>query len=187
MSTARKVTIGAGISAAAIALAVPLTAQFEGLWTTAKIDQIGTGRPLTWCYGETEGPVKLGQRFTKQQCDDMLAAKLPRYAAEISACIHVPISDKEGAAFTSFAYNVGSAGFCKSSAARKLNAGDHVGACNALMAWNKAQGRVVKGLANRRAKERALCLEGAIHDDKSRFAVATPEPAPQPAKRWWQK
>ncbi len=146
--------------AAVIAIAVPVVAQFEGLWLTAKVDTIGTGKPLTWCYGETEGPVKLGQRFTKIECDEMLAKKLPRYANEIAKCIKVDISDKTRAAFVSFAYNVGSSGFCKSTAARKLNAGDTRGACDALMAWNRAGGRVVRGLTNRRAKERAMCLEG---------------------------
>lgn len=150
----------AGATAAAIAIAVPVTANFEGLWLTAKVDTIGTGKPVTWCYGETEGPVKVGQRFTKQECDAMLAAKLPRYADEIAKCIRVPISDKTRAAFISFAYNVGSAGFCKSTAARRLNAGDTRGACDALMMWNRAGGRVVRGLTNRRAAERRLCLEG---------------------------
>lgn len=149
-------------ASAAIAIAVPLVASFEGLWTTARVDRIGTGKPLTWCYGETEGNVKAGQKFTPKECADMLAAKLPRYAAEIDRCIKVPISDKTRAAFISFAYNVGSAGFCKSTVARRLNAGDTHGACDAMLAWNRAQGRVVRGLTNRRVAERQLCLEGAI-------------------------
>lgn len=181
MGTAKKVGIGL---AGAIAIAVPITAQFEGLWLTAKVDTIGTGRPVTWCYGETEGPVKVGQRFTKKQCDDMLAAKLPRYANEIAKCIKVDISDKTRAAFISFAYNVGSAGFCGSTSARKLNAGDTKGACDALMMWNKAQGRVVKGLTNRRAMERKLCLEGIgepATPPVTREATSTP-----PSRPWWK-
>lgn len=150
----------AGATAAAVAIAVPVTANFEGLWLTAKVDTIGTGKPVTWCYGETEGPVKVGQRFTKQECDAMLAAKLPRYANEIAKCIKVDISDKTRASFIIFSYNVGSAGFCRSTVARKLNAGDTRGACDALMMWNRAGGRVVRGLTNRRAAERRLCLEG---------------------------
>lgn len=179
MSTARKVGIGL---AGAIAIAVPVTAQFEGLWLTAKVDTIGTGRPVTWCYGETEGPVKVGQRFTKKQCDDMLAAKLPRYANEIAKCIKVDISDKTRAAFISFAYNVGSAGFCRSTAARKLNAGDTRGACDALMAWNRAQGRVVRGLTNRRTTERKMCLEG-IGEKSSPPPVIE---AAAPVRPWWK-
>lgn len=150
---------GAGIGAA-ILIAVPLVANFEGLWTTAKVDRIGTGQPVTWCYGETEGRVKAGEKFTKQECDAQLAAKLPRYAAEIAPCIKVPVSDKTRAAFISFSYNVGTAGFCHSSAARRLNAGDAKGACDALLMWNRARGRVVRGLTNRRQAERRLCLEG---------------------------
>jgi lysozyme len=168
MRTAHK--IGAGLGA--VALACSFIKPWEGLWTTAQVDTIGTGRPATVCYGETEG-VKVGQRFTPKQCSDMLAAKLPRYNAEISRCIHVPISDKTRAAFISFAYNVGSAGFCRSTAARRLNAGDSRGACNALMQWTRAQGRVVRGLVNRRTAERALCLEGInepTSPKKSRWA-----------------
>lgn len=164
-------------AAGAIALAVVFIKPWEGLWTTAQVDTIGTGRPVTVCYGETEG-VKLGQRFTKEQCSDMLKAKLPRYAAEIAPCIKVPISDKERAAYISFAYNVGSAGFCRSSAASRLNAGDHRGACDALMGWTKAQGKVVKGLVNRRTAERKLCLEGVNEPAK---------PVEKPALTIWQK
>jgi len=155
-SAAKKALAG---SAAVIALACAFIQPWEGLWLTAKVDKIGTGRPVTACYGETEG-VKLGQRFTKQQCDEMLAKKLPRYAAEIAPCIRVPISEKTRAAFISFAYNVGSAGACRSTAFKLLNAGNTRAACDALMNWNRAQGRVVKGLTNRRAAERRLCIEG---------------------------
>jgi lysozyme len=151
---------------AALIVALPLVANFEGLWLTAKVDRIGTGRPISWCYGETEGAVKVGQRFTKEQCDEMLAKKLPRYAAEIAPCIRVPISAKTRAALVSFAYNIGSPRACGSTAFKRLNAGHIRGACDALMNWNMAQGRVVKGLTNRRAAERRLCIEGINDGDK---------------------
>lgn len=150
--------VASGVVAAAIAIAVPIVASFEGLWTTAKPDRLAYNIP-TVCYGETEG-VKIGDTYTKSQCQEMLAKKLPRYAAEVDKCIKVTISDKTRAAFISFAYNVGTSGFCKSTAARKLNAGDTRGACDALMAWNRAGGRVVRGLINRRTAERKICLEG---------------------------
>ena len=155
MKTSNKVAGGAAV----IALACAFIQPWEGLWLTAKVDRIGTGRPVTACYGETEG-VKLGQRFTKQQCDEMLAKKLPRYAAEIAPCIKVKVSDKTRAALVSFAYNIGSPRACGSTAFKLLNRGNIRGACDALMNWNMAQGRVVKGLINRRAAERRLCIEG---------------------------
>jgi lysozyme len=156
MSTLKK----AGAAGAVIAAACVFIQPWEGLWTTAKIDTIGTGRPLTWCYGETIGDAKLGQRFTPKQCSDMLAKRLPQYADAIAPCIKTPISDKEYVAYTSAAYNFGSAGFCRSTIAKRLAAGDRRGACDALMQWVHAQGRVVKGLVNRRTAERKLCLEG---------------------------
>jgi lysozyme len=148
----------AGVVTAAVLLAVPIVASFEGLWTTAKPDRLAYGIP-TVCYGETEG-VKVGDTYTPAECADMLAQKLPRYAEEIAKCIHVPISDKMRASFISFSYNVGTAGFCKSTTARLLNKGDKREACDALMSWNRAGGRIVAGLTNRRNAERKLCLEG---------------------------
>ena len=60
------------------------------------------------------------------------------------------------------AYNIGIAAFCGSSMARKFNAGDKSGACDALLLWTKAGGQFRQGLLNRRNEERALCLEGII-------------------------
>lgn len=133
-----------------------LVGGFEGLWLVAKPDKLAYGIP-TVCYGETEN-VKVGDTYTKEECLAMLAAKLPRYYAEIARCIKVPVSDNEKIAYTSFAYNVGSAGFCHSTILKRLNANDHVGACNGLLAWNRAGGREVRGLTNRRERERKICL-----------------------------
>lgn len=175
---------------------------FEGCDLTAKYDQIGTGKPLTWCHGETVGNVAPGQRFTKAQCDKMLEARLPQYWAEIEPCIHVETSDNEKVAYTSTSYNIGSAGFCRSAMVRKLNAGDHAGACNALMLYVNAQGRRVQGLVNRRAAERKVCLTPDNHPSAPAARTAViPKPsepaaplAPKPAAKikprifswaWW--
>jgi len=145
-------------SALACTLAVPVVSQFEGQWLVAKPDRLAYNIP-TVCFGETEG-VKVGDRYTPQQCADMLRKKLPRYDNELMACVFVPISAKTEASFISFSYNIGTHGFCHSGTARHLNAGDYRGACDAMLAWDRAGGRVVQGLENRRAKERKLCLEG---------------------------
>jgi lysozyme len=141
-----------------LAACVAIVASFEGLATKAYPDRLAHGLP-TVCYGETEG-VKLTDVYTPAECAAMLANKLPRYNAEISRCITVAISDKERAAYVSFAYNVGSGAFCGSTARRLLNAGRHADACRALMMWNRASGRVIAGLSRRRAAERDLCLQG---------------------------
>lgn len=179
MSTLKKAgAAGAG----ALVIAAAVIAPWEGLWTTAQIDTIGTGRPPTVCYGATRAEIptlKVGDKFTKGECDALLLKSLPKYANEIAPCIKVPISDKEYAAYISFAYNVGSAGACRSSSFARLNRGDHVGACEALMGWVKAQGRVVKGLVNRRTAERKLCLEG-VDEPAVKRAPIPAKPAEKP-------
>ena len=150
--------VSAAVIAAAAHLATPMTANFEGLWLTAKPDKLAYNLP-TVCYGETEG-VRIGDTYTKAQCLDMLENKLPRYIKSVAKCITAPISPETLAAFGSFTYNVGEAGACRSTAIRLYNAGDGVGACNALMAWNRAGGKVVPGLTNRRNAERKVCLAG---------------------------
>ena len=165
MRTSYKATIA---SAAALATAVLVVKPWEGLWLTAKVDTIGTGQPVTACYGETEN-VRLGQRFTKKECDDLLNFKLKRYDAEIGRCIHVDLPDYTRAALISFAYNVGSAGACRSTVVRRMNEGRIAEGCEALMQWTRARGRVVRGLVNRRMKERQLCLAG-LNQPKSQWA-----------------
>jgi lysozyme len=177
MKASRKTAITVA-TAAALAVAVPAVKVYEGLWLTAKVDTIGTGRPVTACYGETEN-VRLGQKFTEKECADLLGVKLKRYDAEIGRCIHVELPDYTRAALVSFAYNVGSAGACRSTTIRKMNEGDIRGGCEALMQWTRAQGRVVQGLVNRRAKERTLCLAG--------LTAPKSEPTRIAEKAWWRK
>jgi lysozyme len=142
---------------AAAVLAVGLIAGFEGLRTKAYEDPVGIP---TVCFGETKG-VRLGDKYTPDQCAVMLEKTVYETEARIDRCIGVGVPDESRAAFLSFAYNVGSGAFCKSTLVRKLNAGDLVGACNELPRWNKAAGIPLPGLTKRRAAERELCLEGA--------------------------
>jgi lysozyme len=129
---------------------------FEGLACTAYPDHLAHGLP-TVCYGETEG-VHLGDHHTPEQCRQMLANKLPRYWKETEACIHVPTSDNEKIAYTSFSYNLGTGAFCHSTIASRLNSGDHKGACDAILPYDHASGKKVPGLTRRRKAERTLCL-----------------------------
>jgi len=57
-------------------------------------------------------------------------------------------------------YNIGKSAFCRSTVARRFNAGDIRGGCDAMLMWRFAGGREVRGLLNRRRDERRICLEG---------------------------
>lgn len=144
-----------------LALAVPFVGKWEGLELTAYRDLVGV---LTVCYGETKG-VRPGDSYTRAECDAMLARELISYRRGLHPAIDpgaraahlAPLRD---VAFVSLAYNVGVRAASGSTAVRRLNAGDVAGACEALTWWNKAGGRVIRGLVNRRSDERALCLAG---------------------------
>lgn len=144
-----------------LAVAVPFVGKWEGLSLTAYRDLVGV---LTVCYGETKG-VRAGDSYTRAECDAMLARELISYRRGLHPAItpaaraaHLaPLRD---VAFVSLAYNVGVGAASGSTAVRRLNAGDLAGACEALTWWNKAGGRVIRGLVNRRSEERDICLAG---------------------------
>lgn len=143
-------------AAAWLTICATLTASFEGLATHAYHDRLARGLP-TVCYGETLN-VKMSDTYTPEQCLQMLAMRLPQYNAGIDKCIHVPMSDTRRAAAVSLAYNVGVGAVCKSSFVRRLNAHDP-NACDSLLAFNRASGKVIKGLVRRRQAEYKLCTE----------------------------
>ena len=143
----------AKIGAAAAALAVSAVAFYEGTVQRTYRDPIGI---ITACTGHTGPELEMGQTFTREQCDDMLAKDLLQHAAALD-CIRTPMADGQKAAFLSFAFNVGNGAFCGSTLARKANAGDMRGACAELSRWTLAGGRELPGLVKRRTADRALC------------------------------
>ena len=59
-------------------------------------------------------------------------------------------------ALTSFAFNVGLGNLQASTLRAKHNRGDFEGAAEEFLKWNKAGGKVLRGLDNRRKDEKAL-------------------------------
>lgn len=163
-------TAVAGASTAGIiAAAVAFTPTWEGMDSVAKRDMIGTGHPVTYCYGQTDefGNVLPGTRFTKVECAEKLKQSLPKYLAEIQPCVHVALPDKTMAALLDAAYNAGSHAVCHSPMVAKMNRGDVAGGCAAFQGWYvRSDGAVRKGLVARRSgidsrkSEKQLCLEG---------------------------
>jgi len=142
-------------------VAVPFIGGWEGLRLDAYLDIVGVP---TVCYGETKG-VALGDNYTKRECDAMFSREVLDYRDRLRPAFtddtvshRLPLA--RDVAYTSLAYNVGVAGTAKSTAVRRLNQSDIAGGCTALGWWNKAGGRVVRGLVNRRTKETELCMRG---------------------------
>lgn len=148
---------GVGVTAAG-AMVLTLIGGFEGYSAKAYPDVIGV---WTACYGATKG-IKRGMTFTKAECDSKFIDELVTHEGEMRKCLSNPdsIPDKPYIAFISLTYNIGSGGFCKGTMPRLINAGKIKEACNFLMNFNKAGGRVIRGLVIRREKEKAFCLSG---------------------------
>lgn len=114
----------------------------------------------TACDGITRG-VRMGQTFTQAQCTAKLQAELIETSSHVIACVPALYGrGNQAAAAVSLAYNIGWPSFCRSTAARRFNAGSWAAGCDAFTMWNKAKGRVLAGLVARRERERALCLTG---------------------------
>lgn len=127
---------------------------WEGKSNKAYLDIV---KVPTICYGETKG-VKLGDYKTDEQCDTSLAKELVVYNKQMLSYVKVPLTPQENAAYTSFVWNVGATAFKNSTLLKKLNNNQREEACNELLRWNKAGGKAVPGLTNRRIAENKLCL-----------------------------
>lgn len=154
ITTSAQKKLVACVGAGCAALLVAFVPTYEGTVHKAYLDPV---KIVTACVGHTGPELKMGQTFTGEECAEMLAVDLAKHAQGVQACVKVPMTEGETAAYTSFAFNVGVAAFCKSTAARLLNAGQHAPACAELSKWVNAGGRILPGLVRRRAAERALC------------------------------
>ncbi|MEM6414710.1 MAG: lysozyme [Pseudomonadota bacterium] len=137
---------------------IALIKRFEGLELESYQDIAGI---WTIGYGHTEtaGP---DQRITEDEAEQLLRQDLGPREQAVSRLSNVPLNQNEFDALVSFVYNVGQSAYRRSTARRRLNAGDRIGAAEALTWFNKATvGGVlvpVTGLTRRRAAERALFL-----------------------------
>ncbi|WP_279357202.1 lysozyme [Methylobacterium indicum] len=148
-------SVGAVVATVMGGLAMTFVGNEEGLRLSRYTDIRGI---KTICYGETEKAF-FDKIYTKKQCDDMLLNRLEEFASNIEKCITKPMSPKTEVAFISLAYNIGYGRFCKSTVAKRYNAGDREGACNAILLWSRA-GSNPKALIKRRKREQMMCLTG---------------------------
>ena len=164
MTTARKAGGAAAAIALAVAAALPFAVPMIQKWESGgKTHLVPYKDPVgiwTVCDGETRVEMRT---YTKAECEAMLVkAVTDEFGPQVLACTPT-IADRPralGAAIV-MSYNIGTGAYCRSTVARRFNEGNFVAGCRAFSMWNKAGGKVWKGLTLRRADERALCLEGA--------------------------
>lgn len=149
--TKRLIALGVGST---IAVAGGVVGMWEGKSNQAYKDIVGIP---TICWGQTLN-VKMGEYRSDDECDKDLATELVEYNRKMKQKVKVPLSENEEVAYTSFVWNVGLGAWNSSTLLEKLNVQDRAGACKELLRWNKAGGKVVKGLQNRREHEYKICM-----------------------------
>ena len=130
---------------------------FEGLHLSAYDDGVGV-----WSigFGTTVYPngvkVKVGDVCTLEQAKAYMAHDLKKFEQVVVHAVQVVIVQNQFDALVSLTYNIGAGAFRNSTLLKKLNASDYYGASAQFDVWNKAGGRVLQGLINRRAVERKI-------------------------------
>lgn len=180
-----------GAVLAASATLVGTVAMWEG---TEYVPYRDTGGVLTVCQGYTGPGIVPGKVYTKAECDQLLIQELSHHGQGLLKCTNVPLNQNQYDALVSFTYNMGVGAACSSRALRLVNQGNYEQGCRAIAhgpsgfrsKWCKTRqcqsyrqnnadpvnsydnGVFYRGLQNRRAAERDLCLK--------------PMPLPQPAE-----
>jgi len=120
-----------------------------GLWTVGVGHLIGDGHSLPDSWNRT---------FSLEEVYAILAADVTRFERGVERYITVPLTQGQFDALVSFAFNRGLGTLQKSTLRQKLNRGDKDGAITSLLKYNKAGGKVLKGLDLRRKSEAALFM-----------------------------
>lgn len=167
----RKVVQATVLAVAMSAPALLLLERFEGRVTLPAVDPLTEGvvhvayadpahgwKVPTICSGHTKG-VKRGDMATQEQCDQYLYEDTSAALWSLLQLAKVPLTQGEIDAYGDFIFNIGAPKFAKSTLLKKLNRGDHLGACNELLKWVNADGKPMRGLVKRRTAFHKLCIK----------------------------
>ena len=120
----------------------------------AKIPTIGYGNTY---YPDGKRVTLLDNEITKQQAFDMFKEVANRFAKRVNELVTSNINQNQFNALVSFAYNVGTGNFSSSTLLKKVNRNPNdLTIKDEFLKWNKAGGKVLNGLTNRRNEEADL-------------------------------
>ena len=116
------------------------------------------GDPWTIGWGSTGPEVTPDTVWTQQQAEDSLDKHLLYFCAGVLKLSPNLLKEpsRRLAAIISFAYNCGLRNYRISTLKKRVDASDWAGACEEIVKWNKAGGRILPGLTRRRQAEAAL-------------------------------
>lgn len=140
-------------------LGIKLMHKFEGCvlkayLCPAKVWTIGYGNT----YYEDGSKVKQGDVITQQRAEELFTNICNKdFVPKVKALLKKELNENQFSALVSFAYNVGIANLKTSTLLKMVNVNPNDPTiANQFMRWNKAAGKVLKGLTARREEEAKL-------------------------------
>ena len=136
-----------------------LIKEFEGFSDrpykcSAGIPTIGYGNTF---YPDGKRVSMLDKQITKEYADEIFKNVVDNFAFKVSKLIKSKVTQNQFNALVSFAYNVGIGNLEKSTLLKLVNINPNDAMiAKQFLRWNKAKGKELKGLTNRRIKESAL-------------------------------
>ena len=125
---------------------------FESCKLTAYQDSVGV---WTIGWGHTAG-VKKGDNWTQDEADDILLNDLEKFEGYVNQYVKVPLTQNQFDALVSWTFNLGPGNSKSSTMLTKLNEKNYDEVPSQMKRWNKAGGKVLRGLERRRNAETAM-------------------------------
>lgn len=132
-----------------------LIRKFEGLRLS---DYICPGGIRTIGYGHTGADVKQGMKISVDQANELLLGDVAKFERSVNELVTVAMTQGMFDALVSFTFNLGAGSLKRSDLLRRLNSGDMIGAGDEFLKWNKAGGKVLTGLTERRKAENRVFM-----------------------------
>lgn len=135
-----------------------LIQSFEGVKLKSYLDSasiwtIGVGN-TKYIDGRKVGA---NEQITKDHADNLFKHYADAFARDVDFYVKSNVNQNQFNALVSFAYNVGITAFKGSTLLKRVNINPNDVSINKeFLRWNRAGGRVVNGLTNRRIKESSL-------------------------------
>jgi len=136
---------------------ISLIKRFEGCVLGAYPDPGTGGDPWTIGWGTTGPDIHKGLIWTQEQANERLASDVAKFAARVDQLIgDASTTQSEFDALVCLAYNIGLGNFGSSTLLKLHKAGRVQEAAQQFVRWNKAAGKIMRGLTRRREAESAL-------------------------------
>lgn len=128
--------------------------------TFSSVPYLCPAKKLTIGWGHRMLSGEMLKIITKEKGQELLLNDVSVAAQCITKSVFCPLNDNQFDALVSLVFNIGINAFRSSTLLKLLNTENYERAANEFDRWVYADGKILAGLVNRRAREKALFLEG---------------------------